>query len=91
MSDLPYLTTGQLRALRIAAKHMPRSPRSERVENHPLGRQYVTELETMGLLAVCPGGLQPHGRAGTREVTSLAVAVLRAHWTGERMTQPKEQ
>lgn len=91
MTDLPSITTGQLRALRIAAKHMPRSPRSERVENHPLGRQYVGDLERMGLLAECPGGLQPRGRRGTREITPLAVALLRAHWIGERMTQPEER
>ena len=83
--ELPNITTGELRALGIAARHVPRGPASERVEKHPLGRQYVTTLEKMGLLAMYPGR-----RGNTREITPLAVALLRAHWLGERMTVPKE-
>ena len=91
MTTLPYLTAGELRALRIAARHMPRGARADRVEHHPLGRQYVGDLERMGLLAVYEGGIRPRGRPETLEITPLAVDVLRAHWTGERMTRPKEK
>lgn len=86
MTALPSLSTGQLRALKIAAAHTPRTPASERVERDPHGKQYVAELEELGLLARCTW----HGRGIRRslEVTPLAVAVLRSYWTGERMTEP---
>jgi hypothetical protein len=85
--DLPEVTAGQLRALRIAARHSPRTPRSERVEIHPLGRQYVQELADKGLLARA-WFTSPRARRAGWEVTPLAVELLRAHWLGERQPRP---
>ena len=87
MSELPDVTEGQLRALRIAALHSPRTPRSDRVERHPLGRQYVTELADKGLLAKT-WFTSPRAHAAGWEVTALAVEVLGAHWRGERRALP---
>lgn len=87
MTELPDLTAGELRALRIAALHTPRTPRSERVERHPHGRQYVADLAAKGLLART-WFTSPRARTAGWEVTVLAVEVLRAHWLGERQTRP---
>lgn len=87
MTELPDVTEGQLRALRIAALHSPRTPRSDRVERHPLGRQYVAELAEKGLLARA-WFTSPRARAAGWEVTPLAVEVLGAHWRGEAQTLP---
>jgi hypothetical protein len=87
VTELPDLTTGQLRALRIAALHTPRTVRSDRVERHPHGHQYVAELAAKGLLAKAWFS-SPRARAETWEVTALAVEVLRAHWLGERQCRP---
>lgn len=87
MTDLPDVTTGQLRALRIAAHHTPRTPRSDRVERHPHGRQYVAELAAKGLLAKTWWS-SPRARAASWEVTVLAVELLGAHWRGERHARP---
>lgn len=88
MTELPHVTAGQLRALRIAARHTPRTPRSERVERDPHGRQYVAELAAKGLLAKAWFS-SPRARAETWEVTVLAVELLRAHWLGERQCRPE--
>lgn len=90
---LPAITEGQLRALRIAARHEPvrrtarkrRRPTHLRIEKDPLGKQYVTELENLGLL-----GQVWTGREYSREITPLAVDLLRAHWLGEWNTTPME-
>jgi len=87
VTDLPEVTAGQLKALRIAALHSPRTPRSDRVERHPLGRQYVTELAAKGLLAKA-WFTSPRARAAGWEVTPLAVELLGAHWRGERQARP---
>lgn len=87
MTELPDLTAGQLKALRIAALHTPRTPRSDRVERHPLGRQYVAELAAKGLLAKA-WFTSPRARAAGWEVTPLAVDVLGAHWRGELQARP---
>lgn len=85
--SLPDVTAGELRALRIAARHTPRTPRSDRVERHPLGRQYVAELAAKGLLAKAWFS-SPRARAAGWEVTALAVEVLGAHWRGEARPRP---
>ena len=85
--SLPDVTAGQLRALRIAALHTPGTPRSERVERHPHGKQYVAELAAKGLLAKA-WFTSPRARAAGWEVTPLAVEVLRAHWLGEVRPRP---
>lgn len=87
--SLPDVTAGELRALRIAARHTPRTPRSDRVERHPLGRQYVAQLATKGLLAKA-WFTSPRARAAGWEVTVLAVEVLGAHWRGELRTRPAQ-
>lgn len=87
MTDLPDVTAGQLHALRIAARHTPRTPRSDRVERHPLGKQYVAELAAKGLLAKA-WFTSPRARAAGWEVTPLAVDVLGAHWRGELQARP---
>lgn len=87
MSDLPDVTAGQLQALRIAALHGPRTPRSDRVERHPHGRQYVGELAAKGLLAKA-WFTSPRARAAGWEVTPLAVELLGAIWRGERQARP---
>lgn len=85
--SLPGVTAGELRALRIAARHTPRTPRSDRVERHPHGRQYVAQLAAKGLLAKA-WFTSPRARAAGWEVTPLAVEVLGAHWRGEARTLP---
>lgn len=87
MTKLPEVTAGQLKALRIAALHTPRTPRSDRVERHPLGRQYVAELAAKGLLAKA-WFTSPRARAAGWEVTVLAVELLGAHWRGELQARP---
>jgi hypothetical protein len=87
VSALPDLTAGQLVALRIAALHSPRTPRAERVERHPFGRQYVVELADKGLLEKA-WFTSPRAQAAGWEVTVLAVEVLRAHWLGELQARP---
>lgn len=87
MSALPDLTAGELRALRIAALHTPRTPRSERVERHPHGKQYVADLAAKGLLAKA-WFTSPRAHVAGWEVTVLAVEVLRAHWLGEKQARP---
>jgi hypothetical protein len=87
VTELPDVTAGELRALRIAAVHTPRTPRSERVERHPHGKQYVADLAAKGLLAKTWWS-SPRARAETWEVTALAVELLGAHWRGERQARP---
>ena len=87
MTDLPDVTAGELRALRIAALHSPRTPRSDRVERHPHGKQYVGQLAAKGLLAKA-WFTSPRARAAGWEVTVLAVELLGAHWRGERQARP---
>lgn len=89
MSEVPDLTTPELRALRIAARHRARTPLSERVEMHPQGKQYVATLIELGLLAKTPWS--GHGGRVSWEVTPLAVETLRAYWLRERMTKPLDQ
>jgi hypothetical protein len=88
VTELPHVTAGQLRALRIAAAHTPRTPRNERVERDLHGRQYVAELAAKGLLAKA-WFTSPRARSAGWEVTPLAVEVLRAHWLGERQCRPE--
>lgn len=87
MTELPHVTAGELRALRIAALHSPRTPRSDRVELHPHGRQYVAQLAAKGLLAKA-WFTSPRARKAGWEVTPLAVDLLGAHWRGERQARP---
>jgi Fe2+ transport system protein FeoA len=82
-TDLPDITESELRALRIAARQMPWTNASERVERHPLGKGYVARLMDMGLL-----GYTGTSRGKKIEVTALAVELLRAHWCGERFSVP---
>lgn len=84
--SLPYLTESELRALRIAARQMPWTNPTERVEKHPLGRQYVKTLMDAELLAYTQTS---HGMK--IEITPLAVDLLRAHWQGERFSVPHEE
>lgn len=79
MPDIPELTSGQFRALRIAAAHSRRTPRAERVENDPHGRQYVDELMQLGMLRreTSDRGVE------SIEVTPLAADLLAAWWRGE--------
>lgn len=84
MLELPALTTGQFRALKIAAAHTSRTPRAERVENDPHGRQYVEELKALGMLE--PMSWTNAGARRTEwtlEITTLAVLLLAAEWRGD--------
>jgi hypothetical protein len=75
------LTTGQLRALRIAAWQPARQSSSDRIENHPHGRQYVAELRDMGLIDFYESdGAQKYAL----EITPMAVLVLREYWLGKQ-------
>lgn len=85
-TDIPYLTESELRALRIAARQMPWTNPAERVEKHPLGKQYVKRLMDADLLAYT------RTSHGTKiEITPLAVDLLRAHWCGGRFSVPHEE
>lgn len=85
-TDIPYLTESELRALRIAARQMPWTNPTERVEKHPLGKQYVKRLMDADLLAYT------RTSRGTKiEITPLAVELLRTHWLGERFSVPHEE
>lgn len=85
-TDVPYVTESELRALRIAARQMPWTNPTERVEKHPLAKQYVKRLMDADLLAYVRTT-----RGMKIEITPLAVNLLRAHWLGERFSVPHEE
>lgn len=82
------LTTGQLRALRLAAWQPARQNSPDRIENNVHGRQYVAELMELGLVAWYPSdGVKRH----TIEITPAGVAVVHEYWVTGKTTLTHEQ